>query len=262
MLEATWSTWLLMNSGSWRLTAISLSERILFSSRSISSSTSLVVLAGLLQVGQAAAAGLQIVCQGLADPLAARARLGGGQPGEPLLEALDLRLNLVVAGLLEEPRQGVWRVQQPQVDPQQAVEAGHLQLFQRLRRVAQPGLLQVHGDLAQFEALAAQRLEALQQIGGQASEDVPQRLLGGAGVFGPARPWPAWASTYFWNFGCAAQQAEVGDLAGQHQRQEHVGLAAEQREARRCPGRPAGSSWFRKAVFRYLAKCTGRLALA
>ena len=95
MLRATWSTSLLMNSGSWRLTAISLNERILFSRRSISALDQLVVLAGLFQVGQPRAARLQVVLQRRAEPLRGGIAAVGRQLLELLLQLGNALLDLV-----------------------------------------------------------------------------------------------------------------------------------------------------------------------
>ena len=104
------------------------------------------------------------------------------------------------AGLLEELRKGVLRVQQPQVDPEQAVQAGQLEVVQGRVDDAYARPLQFHGDLPQLQALAAEGLEAVQGLRRKPLHDVLERLLLLAGA--PSRWLASWASTYCWNLGC------------------------------------------------------------
>ena len=65
---------------------------------------------------------------------------------------------------MQELREGELRVEQPQVNPEQAIEARHLELVQRHVDGADAGSLQVHGDLPQLHALVAERLETAQDL--------------------------------------------------------------------------------------------------
>ena len=90
-----------------------------------------MVFAGLLQVGEPRLAGLEVGLQRLADP-GSVGRFGLlFQPADPVLEAMDLGLDLLAAGALEEPLEHVLGVEHAQVDPEQAVEIGELELIER-----------------------------------------------------------------------------------------------------------------------------------
>ena len=196
MLEATWSTSLVMNSGSWRLTAISLSERILFSRRSISRPDELVVLAGLVQVGQPAAAGVEVVLQRRAHPLrGACSCVVGRQLGDLLLELRDALLDLV--GGWSSARTGTGRTAcRAAADGSTTAGPGRsVGIRPAARRRAHAGTFQLQGDVAQLDALGAQRSKRCSNSRGSLLEDVVAGSAGWPASFRSRWRFASWAST-------------------------------------------------------------------
>ena len=215
MLEATWSTSLLMNSGSWRLMAISLSERILFSRRSISRPMNWQFSWALVRF----ASRLRLVSRLSCSAARTRCRRGSlssaGSWPICFSKAVDVLLDLVGAGLLQELRQGVARIEQPQVNPQQTIQAGQLKLVQRHVDGAHAGTLQVHGDCRSSRHWARSDWKRCNASGG--SEPRMYCIV----------CWLATEVSARWRLrllgidvalelGMAPQEADVGDLARQH----------------------------------------------
>ena len=87
---------------------------------------------------------------------------------DPVFEATDLGLDLIAARALEESFEHVLGIEHAQINPEQAVEIGELELIERAQRVGPVGLSQLLGDLAQRQAAVSQRLEAAKLCGGKA----------------------------------------------------------------------------------------------
>ena len=206
----------------------------------------LAVLACLLEVRQPAATGFQVVLERLEDALPG-GRAGhrvGGHAADPFFQFGDLTPDLLLVGPLEELAEHVLGVEQPQVDPEQPVQAGELEVLERQRLVA-PGQLfrgpHLLGDLPQRGAPLTQGLEAAELPRRQRLDD-PPKCLGGehrvlrAVFLGVDRV------DVSLELGVRPDHADVRGLAGQDQGYVDVGVARQQGEAGRPRGRPGDSS--------------------
>ena len=79
---------------------------------------------------------------------------------------------------MEESLEHVLGIERAQVDPEQAVEIGELELIERAHRVGAVGLAQLLGDLAHRQAAVSQCLESAKLRGGKRA----QQPLDGLGV--------------------------------------------------------------------------------
>ena len=258
MLAATWSTWPVTKSGSWRLTASSLREWILFSRRSISSLDQLAVVAGLLEVRQPCSGRLEVVLEGLADLLLLRRRPPRPAVCRVCLEGLDVRLICASSVVGEETLEHVLGVEQPQEDPEEPVEPGHLELLERRGRTRHRRPLIAAAICRSSRHRSRSLSKRRPDSGGKAARirrrRSPRRRPSPPG--GP--PWLPGIDVLL-ELRVRPEEAEVGDLAGQDQRDEDVGLAGQER---RSPSRRANASrfqWLRNAFLRYLPKFTGHL---
>ena len=126
-----------------------------------------VVLPRLVEIGQPGTAGFEVGLKRLPDP-GSVGRIGLlFQTFDPALQATDLGLDLVGAGVLEESFEHVLGIEHAQVHPEQAVEIGELELLERADRFGAGGLSHLLGDLAQGQAAVSQRLEATELRGGR-----------------------------------------------------------------------------------------------
>ena len=160
------------------------------------------------------------------------------QPANPLLEPPDLGLNLLDARALEEPLEHVLGVKRSQVDPEQAVEIRELKLIERAHRRGTVGLAQLLGDLPHREAAVLERLKAAKLRGRKR----PHQPLDRLGIRLCAGRLVLLGVDVSLESGMRPDETQVGGLASQDQRREHVRVARDHGESPCRPRMRASSS--------------------
>ena len=153
--------------------------------------------------------------------------------GDSVFQPLDLGLDLVLAGTLEEPLEHGVRVEQAEIDPEQPVQSGELQVLERLGRGAGAELFggpHLLGDLSQRQTTIAQTFEAAQQGRRQRPENPVEGLGHDHGSLLPHRL--VLLDIYVpLKLRVRAEHSQVGGLARQHQRHENVRVTRYQCES-------------------------------
>ncbi len=92
-------------------------------------------------------------------------------------------MNVFLARLAEESREGELRVEQAEVEPEEPIETGRLHLFEGHFPCGHAGVLQLGGDLPQLGTLVAEGFEAVQKFAGEGGDNPLEGALALLGVF-------------------------------------------------------------------------------
>ena len=242
MLSATASTWLLRKSGSWRLTAISVSAWILPSMRSSSMRDELGVLLRASEVVEPQLRRSR--CCRAASGRSARRR----RPGRPRgsCAARSSRAVISVSFIVcEEPLERGLRQQQAQEHPQQAIEPRRAQLLRRGRLSAAaprtPAAIRASRRSARAAAGTAcgRRRAARRACSTQRRRGGCGPVAGGRGLCARRGPW---RRSRRGSAASRSEPGEVGQLGGGDQRQRDRRRAATAPRPPRRRRRAAGSS--------------------
>ena len=133
---------------------------------------------------------------------------------------------------VQKSRKGPLGVQEPQIDPEQAVQPGDLEFLQGQVVGGRAGALQFHGQVPQLGALGAERLVAGPRgPRGERAHDVLEHLLALLRPLGPDGLGLLRVDVGA-EFRMGPQEAQVADLAGQQHGQDDVGKAADHGQRR------------------------------